>query len=193
MTFGRLIHRDLSLHDGIVIPAGTLIGVPAHAIALDPKFLDPKSQPPTFSGFRFVPNLPYFSSFTTTSSRLRQQERQQQQSDLEQDQSTTTTNHKQPLPAPAQFVTTNARNLSWGYGKHACSGRFFAAHEIKIIIAHFLLTFDFRFRADADGKGTRPPNIAFELQNMADPSVQVLLKRRTKKVTRAALGEANRG
>lgn len=59
--------------------------------------------------------------------------------------------------------------------------RFFAAQEIKIIIAYFLLTFDFRFRdegVEGESPTARPPNLAFELQNMADPSVQILLRRR---------------
>lgn len=146
-----------------------IIGVPAHAISLDPKF-----QPSTFSGFRFVLEISYSSSSTTTSPGPGQRHL-----NIGQDQSAATS-HRQPSPAPAQFVTTNAWNLSWAYGKHACSGRFFAAHELKIIIAYFLLTFDFRFSADGNGNGTRPANIAFELQNMPDPSVQVLLKRRRK-------------
>lgn len=76
--------------------------------------------------------------------------------------------------APPQFVTTNASNLSWGYGKHACSGRFFAANEIKVIMALFLIRYDFKFKAGE----SRPRNIAFELQNMADPGVEILVKRR---------------
>ncbi|EOD47369.1 putative cytochrome p450 protein [Neofusicoccum parvum UCRNP2] len=126
LTFGRLVHNDLALHDGVTIPAGTMVGIPAYAISQDPQLYP---SPATFDGFRFVDR------------------------------------------GSAQFVTTNAANLSWGYGKHACSGRFFAAGEIKMIVAHFLRHYDFRL-AGADAKG-RPANIAFELQNMADPTVQV--------------------
>ncbi|KAI4154388.1 MAG: hypothetical protein LQ340_001720 [Diploschistes diacapsis] len=34
-----------------------------------------------------------------------------------------------------QYVTTNKEYLYWGHGVHACPGRFFAANEIKIILA----------------------------------------------------------
>ncbi|KAL8692055.1 MAG: hypothetical protein Q9218_002841 [Villophora microphyllina] len=138
LTFGRLIHHDLRLQDGIIIPGGTLIGVAAHAVAQDPQLF-----PGPFSGFRFVP---------------------------------------QPGPQSVQgpqFVTTNASNLSWGYGKHACSGRFFAANEIKILIAYFLLHFDFKF---GGGRTERPKNLDFELQSMADPTVEILVKRREARV-----------
>lgn len=41
-----------------------------------------------------------------------------------------------------QFVTTNEQNLAFGYGKHACPGRFFAANEIKMIVAKMVLDYD---------------------------------------------------
>ncbi|PGG99977.1 hypothetical protein AJ79_08339 [Helicocarpus griseus UAMH5409] len=137
MTFGRVIHRDLTLQDGTIVPAGTIIGIPSHAISHDPEFYP---SPSTFDGFRFVPD--------------------------------TTASHQQ---GPPSFVTTNASNLSWGYGKHACSGRFFASNEIKIIIAYFLLNYDFKFAKD---RKDRPKNFSYELQNMPDPTVEIMIKRR---------------
>ncbi|KAJ4994467.1 cytochrome P450 [Stagonosporopsis vannaccii] len=41
-----------------------------------------------------------------------------------------------------QFVTTNEQNLAFGYGRHACPGRFFAANEIKMIVAKMVLDYD---------------------------------------------------
>ena len=73
------------------------------------------------------------------------------------------------------FVTTNQSNLSWGYGKHACSGRFFASNEIKIILAYYLLHYDFKFGGE---RTERPRNLDFELQSVADPSVEILIERR---------------
>ncbi|KAL5425799.1 hypothetical protein PMIN05_011857 [Paraphaeosphaeria minitans] len=80
------------------------------------------------------------------------------------------------VPAPPSFVTTNPHNLAWGYGKHACSGRFFASFEIKMVMAHILLNYDFKFEP---GRVERPANLAFELQNAPDPSIKVLFKRRS--------------
>ncbi|KAI4201502.1 MAG: hypothetical protein LQ348_001639 [Seirophora lacunosa] len=139
VTFGRVIHHDLTLSSGITIPAHTTIGVPAYATAHDPEFYP---NPSRFDGFRFLASA---------------------------GNSTGDAPQQQPV-----FTTTNASNLMWGYGKHACSGRFFATNEIKLILAHFLLRYDFMFKA---GEG-RPKNWPYELQNMADPTVEVLVRKR---------------
>ena len=134
VTFGRKITKDTPLKDSITIPAGTIISVPANAIANDPNLY---TRPEEFNGFRFV----------------------------EGSKSGT----------PVNFVTTNSSNLNWGYGKHACSGRFFASYEIKIIMAYLLLHYEFKF---PDEVTERPKNLNFELQSAPDPNVKVLFRRR---------------
>lgn len=37
--------------------------------------------------------------------------------------------------------------LAWGHGRHACPGRFFAAHLMKLMLAHVLVKYDVK----ADG------------------------------------------
>ncbi|KAI0425343.1 cytochrome P450 [Xylaria sp. FL1042] len=44
-----------------------------------------------------------------------------------------------------QFVTTSPAHLTFGHGEHACPGRFFASNEIKIILCHLLMKYDWRF------------------------------------------------
>ena len=73
-----------------------------------------------------------------------------------------------------QYTAANLTNMSWGYGKHACPGRWFADAEIKMILVHMLLEFDFRF---PDGK-SRPESLEFETQNLPDRTATILLKRR---------------
>ncbi|KAF5851676.1 hypothetical protein GGP41_000454 [Bipolaris sorokiniana] len=41
------------------------------------------------------------------------------------------------------------RALNFGYGRHACPGRFFAANEIKMVLARMLLQYDVKM---PDGK-----------------------------------------
>ena len=57
-----------------------------------------------------------------------------------------------------QFVSITPTNLLFGYGRHACPGRFFAANEIKMIVARVLLEFDFK---NADGTTERYKNLEF--------------------------------
>ncbi|OJD35989.1 cytochrome p450 [Diplodia corticola] len=51
-----------------------------------------------------------------------------------------------------QFVTTSPEHFGFGHGKQACPGRFFASNEIKIIMAHLLLMFDWKFEAGDEPK-----------------------------------------
>ncbi|KAK1522866.1 ent-kaurene oxidase [Colletotrichum paranaense] len=43
-----------------------------------------------------------------------------------------------------QFVSSTKENMPFGFGRHACPGRFFAATEIKMLIARLLLEYDIR-------------------------------------------------
>ncbi|KAF1848178.1 cytochrome P450 [Cucurbitaria berberidis CBS 394.84] len=42
------------------------------------------------------------------------------------------------------LVTTGVHHLPFGHGRHACPGRFFVSHELKMIFAHLLLNYDFK-------------------------------------------------
>ncbi|OCK76206.1 cytochrome P450 [Lepidopterella palustris CBS 459.81] len=45
-----------------------------------------------------------------------------------------------------QFVTTSDEYLPFGHGKHACPGRFFASNEIKVLLCHLIMNYDFKFK-----------------------------------------------
>ncbi|KAJ4302892.1 hypothetical protein N0V90_001783 [Kalmusia sp. IMI 367209] len=45
-----------------------------------------------------------------------------------------------------RFVTSSPESLTWGYGDHACPGRFFADYELKVLLVEFLRKWDFRVR-----------------------------------------------
>lgn len=42
------------------------------------------------------------------------------------------------------MVTTSDQHLAFGHGRHACPGRFFVAHELKMIIAYLLANYDIK-------------------------------------------------
>ncbi|KUI57864.1 Fumitremorgin C monooxygenase [Cytospora mali] len=44
----------------------------------------------------------------------------------------------------AQLVTTSPEHTGFGHGQHACPGRFFAAHEVKIALCHLLLKYEWK-------------------------------------------------
>ncbi|KAJ7906083.1 cytochrome P450 [Mycena leptocephala] len=53
-----------------------------------------------------------------------------------------------------QMVSTAQDHLVFGHGKHACPGRFFAATELKAMLAHILINYDVK----AETEGVRPPD-----------------------------------
>ncbi|CAG2014307.1 unnamed protein product [Fusarium graminearum] len=72
-----------------------------------------------------------------------------------------------------QFVSVNQSSLTFGYGRHACPGRFFAANEIKMILAHALLRYDVKL---VGSETRRYPNIEFAHMSIPDPSRKLLFK-----------------
>ncbi|KAI6037982.1 cytochrome P450, partial [Pisolithus marmoratus] len=74
-----------------------------------------------------------------------------------------------------QIVAVNQNYLAFGYGKHACPGRFLAADELKTMLAYILMSYDVKF---AEGN-TRPNSIKWDTGSMADPTVEVMFWKRT--------------
>jgi cytochrome P450 len=60
--------------------------------------------------------------------------------------------------AQHQFVSVNPTVLTFGYGAHACPGRFFAANEIKMILSYALNNYDIKL---PEGVTERYPNVTF--------------------------------
>jgi len=50
-----------------------------------------------------------------------------------------------------QIVTLGTNHMPFGNGRHACPGRFFAANELKAMLAHVLMSYDVKFETDDVG------------------------------------------
>ncbi|KAK0457764.1 cytochrome P450 [Desarmillaria tabescens] len=72
------------------------------------------------------------------------------------------------------MVTTSPWFLSFGHGKNACPGRYFAASELKIMLAHLVLTYDIKL---SQGK-ERPRNTWIASTCVPDPYGRVSLRKR---------------
>lgn len=59
-----------------------------------------------------------------------------------------------------QFTSVGKRDLDWGYGRHACPGRYMADITIKLLMIELLLHFEIK---NPPGKG-RHANIEFDGQ-----------------------------
>ena len=76
-----------------------------------------------------------------------------------------------------QMVATTPTMLHFGHGKHACPGRFFAANELKAMLAHLVLEYDVRFK---EGEN-RLPSLVVE-HNILPPQMQLEIRKRQKTV-----------
>jgi cytochrome P450 len=73
----------------------------------------------------------------------------------------------------APLTTTSPEQFAFGYGVHACPGRFFAGNEIKIALAAILLKYEVKFE---EGQTPRAFDHGFTCN--FDFSVQMSVKRR---------------
>ncbi|KAK2774846.1 cytochrome p450 [Colletotrichum kahawae] len=76
------------------------------------------------------------------------------------------------LKQQSYLVSTSPNQLGFGHGSHACPGRFFAANEVKIILCHFLLKYDWRFPVEG------PHVVNLGVLNAASPWTKIQIRRR---------------
>jgi cytochrome P450 len=74
-----------------------------------------------------------------------------------------------------QFASLSSEIPSWGVGKFACPGRFWASAQIKLILMILLLEFEVAY---PDGQMDRPKNIIVGEKNQVSMSQKIILKRR---------------
>lgn len=76
-----------------------------------------------------------------------------------------------------QAVQTSADHLFFGHGNQACPGRFFAVHELKVLLSHILMGYDFKIKkmpkthplAHFKGFMTEPDrNVEFEFKRRTE-------------------------
>ncbi|KAJ7140569.1 cytochrome P450 [Mycena crocata] len=70
------------------------------------------------------------------------------------------------------MVTPSPTHLSFGLGKRACPGRFFAAAQLKAMLAHVVLNYDVRLEDDV-----RPSDVLFYHVRFPHPRAKILFRR----------------
>ena len=130
----------------MTLPVGTTVSVPTAPVNQDENIYKNGSE---FDGFRFY--------------RMREEEGD---------------------TAKTYCVNTNHNFLSFGHGTHAwydrlshityrSPGRFFAVNEVKLMLAFFLLRYDFKTE-----NAVRPKDWEFQSQIIPDMSAKILIRRR---------------
>jgi len=72
------------------------------------------------------------------------------------------------------FTTLDKDFLPFGAGRHACPGRFFAAMELKIILAQLLLNYDFSLPPNT----SKPKNKTFQYVVIPDTKAKISFRPR---------------
>lgn len=72
-------------------------------------------------------------------------------------------------------ITTAPDFLSFGHGKHACPGRFFAAAELKLMLAYVVANYDVKLAEE----GVRPKDFWIMGSCLPNQSANVLFRRRS--------------
>jgi cytochrome P450 len=114
------VDDDKSSH---VPPGASSLCLPSHGVHHDPFYYQ---SPLEFQPFRYSEPREEF---------LKQQQQKEARSSNGED----LTRHKTALDLKtASLVTTSEAFLAFGHGRHACPGRFFAAQEMKLMLAYVL-------------------------------------------------------
>lgn len=88
-------------------------------------------------------------------------------------------------PHAHQFVNTGLDNITFGHGRFACPGRFFASNESKVILGMLLLEYEVKFGEAGEEGGRRgqeaekrPENQVFADACFPNPEVKILIRKR---------------
>ncbi|KAK2770603.1 ent-kaurene oxidase [Colletotrichum kahawae] len=151
-AFQRKVMKPVTLPNGQTVPTGVILEIPSHAINYDGTV---HTNPDVFDPLRFY------------------KIRKEKEASL-----------KSRIPAKAafteaaknnQFASVGDTSLAFGYGRNACPGRFFAANEIKMILATTFLKYDLKM---PDGCTERYKNLTFGSQSVPDPSKIIMMRLR---------------
>jgi cytochrome P450 len=72
------------------------------------------------------------------------------------------------------LASTSASYIPFGYGHHACPGRFFASNVMKAMMAYLVLNYDIKLEKE----GERPPDEWFMMNCTPNRKAEVMFRRR---------------
>ncbi|KAH7174897.1 cytochrome P450 monooxygenase [Fusarium flagelliforme] len=72
-----------------------------------------------------------------------------------------------------QLSSTSVEHMGFGYGEHACPGRFFAAKEVKIVMMYLLLNYEWRIP-----EGTKPNPVSCCTIWVTDPTFEIEVRKK---------------
>jgi hypothetical protein len=80
-----------------------------------------------------------------------------------------------------QFVTSDPNNISFGYGRNVCPGRFFASNEIKLILIELIMNYEVGLGPHGEGMAegfSRPKPVEMGSSLLPDMKAKVYIRNR---------------
>lgn len=146
--------KGVDLGDGLHIPKGAKVVLPNHGVHNDPEFYGDTVN--KWDGFRFSrPREAYLSEVEAAGNEPKRLDKVLEQKNQ-------------------NLIATGTDFLSFGHGRHACPGRFFASQEMKLAVAHIVMNYDI----EVVGKG-RPEGVQLSGNNFPSDDAEIRVKLRS--------------
>lgn len=138
----KVVAEDgIAAPDGTHCPKGSLLSVPSWAIHNDAELYP---EPLKFKPERYFASDTQAHTIPMTGSDLEEKPTEQAQADR---------NRQYLDRANLSFTTTSSTYLGFGHGRHACPGRFFAAQELKLLLAYMFTNYEMELEDKAEDGG----------------------------------------
>ena len=125
----------VTMQNGLHLPHGSILGTSAYSVQMDPAIYEHAED---YDAFRFSRPREAFANRQVSSDEDAQAQKSPTGEAAREDLSELL-KHKN-----LSMVTTGDTFLSFGHGRHACPGRFFAANELKLLLAYMALNYDIK-------------------------------------------------
>lgn len=163
----------VTLEDGLHLNKGTQLGISAYSVHHDDTIFE---QPKVYDAFRFSRPRETFAASQGLSVDDVGGDNATDEKPVSDDATTKAGLSEVLKHKNLSMVSTSETFLPFGHGRHACPGRFFAANELKLLIAYMVLNYDIKPLA------VRPPNTWFA-DTVLPPMTTTIQVRRKKNET----------
>ncbi|KAJ9611675.1 hypothetical protein H2200_004859 [Cladophialophora chaetospira] len=132
-----MVLEGITAPNGTFCPYGSYVSVPTNGVHNDPEYYPDAA---TYDPFRF-------SIQRESCPELLDVQDEKLPSDLSATKATHTRSSSNTdeyiKKANLSFVSTSPTYHPFGHGRHACPGRFFAANELKLLLAYMIMNYEF--------------------------------------------------
>lgn len=155
-TTNRKVMEPFTFSNGVTVPAGSTICCHLYAMHHDEEI---------------YPNAEQFDAFRWLDTSSRQADPKEEDGEA----------NREKMETKKAMYTTSRTYLTFGHGKNACPGRFFASLELKAVMASLILGYDLKWPDDVlakEGQRYRPKDLWIGGNLVPNPKAKLLIRKR---------------